>query len=888
MSLRPGTRIGPYDVVGPIGAGGMGEVFRARDTRLGRDVAIKGMPAAVAGDPERVARFQREAQVLATLNHPHIGAIYGLEVAGASRYLILEFIDGESLADRLQRGPLPRDEVVTMARQILDALEAAHDKNIIHRDLKPANVMITGDGQVKVLDFGLARIVESDPAASQANSPTLTFAATQMGVILGTAAYMSPEQAKGRIADRRSDVWAFGCVLFEMLTGRRAFDGEDVSETLAAVLRADPDWSVLPAGLPPGIRTLIQRCLTRDRKARIPEMGTVRFLLDDALSAPPASAAPVSAPVRGRDRIWMATTGIAVAAALAIAFWPEPPIPPPAPVTFAFMPPTGQVFATGPGLISMSPDGTQMAFAVNQEPDTVLWIRDLSTLEARRVPGSDGAWHVAWSPDSRSIVFVGSGGNSGLKRLDLTGGPPRTLAADATSRAAWSPLGVIVYEERASRRLMRIADTGSTPMPATELDTAAGETGHSWPAFLPDGRRFLFLARNADATKSAIYLASLDTMERTRLMDAHSMVDLVPGYLLYQQSGTLLARAFDADAGRLTGAEFPVAEDIQTNLGNGRAAFAAAGNVLAYRAGAALGRDALLTWFDRQGRRVDTIGQLGPYRRPQLSTNGSRLVVPMRPTSSNFDSDLFVVDIARGIPIRFTSGGTASAPLWTRDDSSIVFSAQPRGVLDLFIKPAGGAAPERPLLESPEEKRAESFSPSGDTLVFSVGPFGARRLWTTSMTGDPKPARLFPNSTDESEDQAAFSPDGKWIAYTASTGGVGNVFVQPFPPTGYRQQISATNGSDPDWTADMRHIAFVTNDNRIMLADVMPQGTTLGAGVPRELFQQRQVAGVTGFSMDARAERFLLVVDPAGSVDGVPSTQQPITIVVNWLNAIKR
>lgn len=867
----------------------MGEVFRARDTRLARDVAIKGMPAAVAGDPERVARFQREAQVLATLNHPHIGAIYGLEEAGASRYLILEFIDGESLAYRLRRGPLPLDEAVTMARQIIDALEAAHDKSIIHRDLKPANVMITGDGQVKVLDFGLARIVESDPAASQANSPTLTFAATQMGVILGTAAYMSPEQAKGRIADRRSDVWAFGCVLYEMLTGRRAFDGEDVSETLAAVLRADPDWSALPASVPSGIRTLIQRCLTRDRKARIPEMGTVRFLLDDALSAPVASAAPGPAPSRGGDRIWMAATGIAVAAALAIAFWPEPPVPPPTPVSFTFMPPEGQTFATGPGLISLSPDGKQLVFAANQEPDTVLWARDIGAIDARRLPGSEGAWHPTWSPDSRSIVFSGSAGTSGLKRIDLAGGPARTLTSDATNRAAWSPLGVIVYEERTSRRLVRMADNGSTPVPATELDTAAGENGHSWPAFLPDGRRFLFLARNTDTTKSALYLASLDTMERTRLMDTHSMVDIVPGYLVYQQAGTLMARPFDSDAGRITGDEFRVAENIQVNLGNGRAAFAAAGDVLAYRAGAALGQDGTLTWYDRQGRPVSTVGQPGPYRRPQPSTTGSRLIVPMRISATSFDSDLFVVDIARGIPIRFTSGaGTASAALWTRGDSAIVFSALSNGVLDLFIKPAGGAAPERLLFASGEDKRAESISPSDETLVFSVGPFGGRKLWMMSMTGDPKPTRLFPNSTDDSEDAAAFSPDGKWVAYTATKGGVSNVFVQPFPPTGYHQQISATNGNFPAWTTDMRHIAFVTNDSRIMLADVSAQGATLSAGVPRELFQQRQAVGVSGFSMDARAERFLLVPDATGAANGVPSSQQPITVVVNWLNAIKR
>ncbi|MGE5833850.1 MAG: protein kinase domain-containing protein, partial [Acidobacteriota bacterium] len=574
MPLSSGTRIGTYEVEGKLGAGGMGEVYKARDTRLSRHVAIKALPDLVVNDSERVGRFEREAQVLAALSHPHIGAIYGLEVAdgGKSRYLILEFIDGESLATRLIRGALPFDEAVTYARQMLDGLEAAHEKGIVHRDLKPGNVMLTTENQIKILDFGLARVIDSDPAASQSNSPTLTFAATQAGVVLGTAAYMSPEQAKGRVADRRSDVWAFGCVFFEMLTGRRVFDGEDVSETLAAVLRADPDWTALPADVPPAVRTLLRRCLARDRKTRIPEISTVRFLLQDALTEPSAPQ-PVPVVVAPARPLWKRAVPVALAAIAAAALgiaaaWYLKPAPAGALSRFVVSLPEGVSFTgTGRHYVALSPDGTRMAFVAGNR----LYLRSMNDFEAKQIQGTDALANVtepAFSPDGQSIAFFASLDNS-IKRVAITGGAAVTICpAQNPYGLTWTESG-IAFGQPEERVIMRVSPNGGTP---ERVVTLKGEEIAHGPQILPGGETMLFTLATGSAAdrweKADIVVQSLKSGERKRLVAGGTDARYLPtGHLVYALGGTLFAVAFDLNRLEAKGGPVPVVEGVRRSPG---------------------------------------------------------------------------------------------------------------------------------------------------------------------------------------------------------------------------------------------------------------------------------------------------------------------------------
>ncbi len=517
------------------------------------------------------------------------------------------------------------------------------------------------------------------------------------------------------------------------------------------------------------------------------------------------------------------------------------------------------------------------------QTDTQLWMRPLNSLEARLLPLATNSWHVTWSPDMQSIVYA-STGQLGLRRMDLAGGPVRTLTEDATERSAWSRDGVIVFTPRtAPQRLMRVPSTGGPATPATELNVAAGEVAHYWPAFLPDGKRFIFLARNQDPSKSALFLASLDSTERTHLLDVHSMAEVVPGFLLYQREGTVYAHPFDESSARFTGDPVPIIENVQFNRTNGRAAFvtSSAGH-LVYRTGESLSDGATLSWLDRTGKVVGTIGQPGGYTSGAMSPDNRRYVVG--DVDKTGGRDLVMIDIERNVTSRFTSDAAIEqVPLWTIDGESVVFSSNRKGALDLYIKNAGGATPERPLFESAQDKNATAFSPDGKLLVFNVGRSPDRQIWALPLEGGAKPYRLLPDESGEHAN-ARFSPDGKWLAYDA--GNPSNVFVQPFPATGYREQISATRGGNPRWTADGRQIAFSGPDRSIMIADVTPSGGKLRVSAPRQLFQQRQLPGAPGFNMDGRAERFLLVVPPE-LTSGV--SEAPLTVVVNWPSlAIKK
>ena len=898
-----GNAIGPYQILAELGRGGMGEVYRARDTQLNRDVAIKVLPEAFAADADRLARFTREAQLLASLNHPNIAQIYGIE----ANALVMELVDGHDLSaligsghattesGRVASGGLNVDDALSIARQIADALEAAHEQGIIHRDLKPQNIKVRPDGTVKVLDFGLAKALDANPTSASAqamNSPTLTARMTQMGMILGTAAYMAPEQAKGKAVDRRADIWAFGVVVHEMLTGRSLFVADTIPETLAHVMTRPVDLAALPAATPRRVRDLLGRCLEKDPRRRLRDIGEARLVLEDPAlaTADSADTAAMTAALPGsrrRERLWMAATGLAVAAAIGVAVWLSPaPAAPPAPIRFALDPPDGTSFTTAPGFLSVSPDGRHVAFFTGPQSAGRLWVRSLDTMDARPVPAADGGWHVVWSPDTQSIVFTAGSGAGVLKRVDLAGGPARTLAEDARERAAWSPAGVIVFTPRnPPQRLMRVPEDGSgAATPATELDAAAGETAHLWPVFLPDGRRFIYLARNQNPAKSALFLASLDSTERTHLLDVHSMAELVPGFLVYHREGTVYAHPFDEASARFTGNPVPIVEDVQFNATHGRAAFGTSRTgLLVFRTGGSNAEDAPLSWVDRSGKVTGTIGQPAGYYAGALSPDGRRYVVPVSDGSGG--RDLVMIDIGRNITSRFTSDAASNedSPIWTNDGESVVFSSNRKGALDLYIKNAGGAAPEQVLLESPVDKYATAFSPDGKLLLFSGASGDGRQTWVLPLAGDATPYRLFPHES-EGHGSARFSPDGKWVAYN-SGGPAAQVFVQPFPPTGYREQISASRGIYPRWSADGREIVFVGDDSRVMIADVTPDGRRLRVSAPRELFQQRQRANVLGFTMDSRAERFLMALPPASVSE---ASEAALTAIANWPSLIRK
>ena len=939
MPLAPGTRLGPYEVLAPLGAGGMGEVYRGRDTRLDRTVAIKLILAHVAADPQFRERFDREAKAISALDHPHICTLYDvgherLQAAGATDpglevdFLVMQYLEGETLADRLSRtsrptsapnappsgnastittvstisrGPIPLDMTLRYAGEIAHALDAAHRRGIVHRDLKPGNVMLTKSG-TKLLDFGLAKLADQTPVSGFGDA-TRTSPLTGHGALLGTLHYMSPEQLEGRNVDARSDIFAFGALLFEMLSGQRAFDSQSQAGVIAAIIGADPPplgeladvKTRLPVVAHRGLDRLLRKCLAKNPDDRWQsgadladelkwiDEERLRGVVETNVPATPPAAVAVS---RTRERGWMAATALAVLGAAGLTVWLYPrPAPLPEPIRFFVNPPDTAPFADGPGLMSVSPDGQRVAFVTGLTgTDNKLWIRPLGSLTATALPNTEGAWHPAWSPDGRSIAFTGSGGPAKLRKVDVLGGAVLTLAELAHERPAWSSQGIILFTG-ADSRLYRVGEGGGPSTPVTELDKERREVQHAWPVFLPDGRRFVYSAQSSDAAKSALYLASLDSPTRTRLVDVLSNVDIAPGYLIYQRDGTLMAHPFDEKTGRVIGDAVPIVEDIQHNSGNGRGAFSVSrAGVLVYRTGEQTGGDRRLTWFDRTGKTLTTVGDPGNYSDASLSPDGHRLAVVER-DGQGLHADLWLFDLERGIPLRFTSDADDEyAPVWSPDGATIVFTSDRKGPGDLYQRASGGATPEQVLYESPEFKTPTGFSPDGKLLLFTAGMRSSRSIWALPMTGEPKPVRVFPGSTT-SDGGAVFSPDGHWIAYTSSDSGgrlSNNVYVQSFPANGIRTRISTTTSISASWTADGKRIVYDTDDNRYMAVDVTTTGGALRAGLPKELFVRRRAGRYGGFVMDAKGERFLLPVSPSQQ----QAAAVPLTVVVNWATGL--
>ena len=787
MSLSPGARLGPYEIVAAIGAGGMGEVYRARDTRLKRDVAIKILPDALASDPERLARFQREAQVLASLNHPHIAAIYGFEESGTTRGLVLELVEGATLAERIAQGPIPVDDALQLARQIAEALAAAHEQGILHRDLKPANIKLTRDGTVKVLDFGLAKAVGPAeaghyllPGSDLSASPTITSPAMTMGgVILGTAAYMSPEQAKGKAVDRRTDIWAFGCVLYEMLTGTRAFQGEDVTDVLAGIIKDEPDWALLPSSC----RRLLQACLRKDMKTRLRDIGDVWELLDGTAPNPPTVTLV-------RKRTWLMLSGTATVALLLVAAFATTVFrttrPADDPIRFQIAPPAqGTVLS-----LAVSPDGRRIALVVQEADGEVrLWIRPLDTVDFRPLTVDvswSGASGVFWSPNSR-FVALWVGGD--LKKVDVSSGAIEGLASGSGAGpvgvgaqyrgGAWNLEGTIIFARRGP--ILRMPAAGGDPAPVTKRPDSAREF-HSYPSFLPDGQRFLYLRDSPNAASSGVFVGDIrlppEQQSTTRLLPIASPPVFVPGdsprfgELLFIRNGSLMTQRFDVERLELIGESVGLADDM-TNVGSPLYS-ASSSRVLAFRRGAALSQEKRLLIHDRTGKLVGQIGAPADYRSVMLSADGRFVAVGIA------GQHVWAGLVTRGVLSRLIPGDAPDSSPAVSSTGQVAFSYALDGALgDIYVASVNSAAAPELWVKSDEQKHPNHFSHDGSFLMYDSHHATRRQdLWIVRTSGDRKPIPFLTTPADETFGQ--FSPDGKWVAYSSDESGRRDVYVQGF------------------------------------------------------------------------------------------------------------
>jgi Tol biopolymer transport system component len=916
MALTLGTRLGPYEILAPLGAGGMGEVYRARDTTLHRDVAIKVLPDLFANDAERLARFTREAQTLAALNHPNIAHIHGLESSGNVRALVMELVEGEDLSQRIARGPMPLDEALPIARQIAEALEAAHEQGIIHRDLKPANIKLRADGVAKVLDFGLAKAMESGAsigdagAANPTNSPTITSPAmTMRGMILGTAAYMAPEQAKGKPVDKRADIWAFGCVLYEMLAGRRAFQGDDVSTTLAAVLLKDPDWQVMPGSTPVALRRLLTRCLTKDPRARLRDIGEARVRIDELLSgAPDEAGAPIITPAGSgwrRAVPWAAAGALALVAMLIAAVGalrPAGDVPQAPPVQFTIAPPENTSFGGPPGggtgnapHVAVSPDGQHVAFVARAQSTYQVWLRPVATLAARPIPGTEGGAFPFWSPDSRFIGFFADGK---LKKVAIAGGPSVTLCDAPTGRGGtWSRDNVIVFSPSGigteHSGLLRVSSGGGVPTTATTVDPATGETHHRWPHFLPDGRHFLYTASTGTccppAKPAVVRIGSLDPNEAiVTLFQAESSASYASGHLLFARDETLMAQPFDLDTRQPTGGAFPLAEHVATEGSRYVGASVSENGTLVYAHGGS--QAALqLTWVDRAGGALGTVGDAAPYVNLWLSPDERRVAVAMA-TGSPTNLDIWIIDLARNVPLRLTfSPLSEGSPVWSPDGSRVAFESAQSGQASIRQRLVNGAAGDEPLLEGSTlpGSRMQNTTPSdwsadGRYLAYTQRTSSTTSdVWVLPLFGDRKAFPLL--KTEFVETSGVFSPDGRWIAYTTNEAGQPNVYVQPFPGAGGKYQVSRDGGSHPVWRADGKELFYLGPDATLM---AVPIDTTnlFDIGAPQALFPTGAPRFNTSrvYAVTKDGKRFLVNSRPQ------QASGTPLTVVLNWTAAIQR
>ena len=895
MTLAEKTKFGPYEIVMPIGAGGMGEVYRGRDTRLGRDVALKVLPEEFAHDAERMARLRREAQVLASLNHPNIAAIYGFEDSSNVHALVMELVEGPTLAARIKVGAIPFEEALPIAKQIAEGLEYAHERGIIHRDLKPSNVKVTPDGAVKILDFGLAKAIEGDPSTTSVeNSPTLSAMATHAGFLLGTAAYMSPEQARGKRADRRADIWAFGVVLFEMLSGQRLFSGETTSDTLAAVIRAEPDWSELPAATPPRIRELLQRCLKKEPRQRLQSIGEARIAIEETLSGtgagvPCAGQAPPLQSTWRRALPWaIAATFIVSTALFALGYFARAPQPARV-VVSEISPPANANFGGGgysPGTPVISPDGQRLAFsAIGSDGKQRLWVRRLDSATAQPLEGTDGATFPFWSPDSQRLAFFANGK---LNRIDASGGPALAIAVASNGRGgSWGPDGTILFTPTTNDPLFRVPASGGTPQPVTKLNVSRQEISHRWPQFLPDGKHFLFFDHPSGPENSATYAASLKGGEPKMIVHSDSNAMFAPpGYLLFVRQGTLMAQRFDASSLRLLGEAMPLAERVEAVGTIWLGIFTASENgILVYEAGGATTGAVHIFWYDRSGKQIAETGTPGVFGNPSISADGDTLAVT-RDDPSSGKADIWVYDLARGIPARLTfSQGDNAGPAWSLDGKTIAFMSSRSGQFHVYQKAADGSGNTTPLVADDATEYDPVWSLDGRYLIFerlATTPGSHVEIWALPLFGDRKAFPVVQNKQFDLR-ELALSPDGKWLAYSTLESGRPEIYIVPFRQGSGRWEVSTSGGLWPRWRHDGKELFYLALDNKIMSAQIAEAGSSLSIGKILPLFQAN-IGPNPGWMYDVSADGKKFVVASLGT----PSASAPLTLVTNWPALLKK
>jgi Tol biopolymer transport system component len=896
LTLSPGARVGPYEILAPLGRGGMGEVWRARDTKLRREVAIKALPAEFARDSERRARFEREAHLLASLNHPNVGAIFGLEEAGDDVFLVLELVEGETLDEKLAAGALPLPETLAIASQIAAGLSAAHEAGVIHRDLKPSNIKVKSDGSVKVLDLGLARVIDSAPTGDASKSPTVTTGGTRSGVILGTAAYMSPEQARGKPLDRRTDVFSFGCILYECLAGRQVFREETVSDTLAAVIRSEPDWAALPADTPPGVRRLLKRCLQKDAARRLHDISDARLEIEEALAGPDEAAALVreAEPASPSRKARLPGIGLSlllgalIGAALVRVLWPAARIEQARAIHSAIPLPAGAsllVTYSKPSL-AFSPDGRKLVFRGVEKGASRLYLRDLGRTDAVPIPGTEGAFDPFFSPDGEWLAFFAG---SQLRKVAVAGGAPTALAdtPPVSQGGTWGFDGSILLAPRPNGGLARLLPGAREYQWLTRLDATRSEQAQVHPQLLPDGQNVLFIVRNGkdfdDLASSSAAVLSLSTGERRTLVEGATFARFAePGYLLFAKGTTLFAAHCDRRRWELTGPAAPLVRDVMT-LPSDAAPYAAVSDtgLLAFVPGGAVvpPPDTLL-WVDRSGREEPLAIAGRRFVSPRLSPDGKRLAITAY-ESSNGHSSIAIYDFGRSVlSILTPEPGRHFSPAWSPDGRRIAFATFEGDHPRLAWKAADGGTAE---LLSPGERPEfpTSFSPDGRSLLYTASPGSTENmdLWLLSL-GDRREHGSW-ISGPARELAGFFSPDGRAVAYVSMESARPEVYVRPYPGPGGAVKVSAEGGSEPAWARDGRELFYRSADS-LMVVPIQTQ-PAFSAGAPRALIPDRydrwsREDGSRNYDVSPDGKRFLFVTHR--EVRREPVTQ--LNLVVNW------
>lgn len=887
MTLSAGTTLGRYEIRSLIGAGGMGEVYLALDPKIGREVAIKVLPIAVSGDSDRLARFEQEAQAAGSLNHPNILAIYDVQTDNGAPYVVSELLEGETLRDKMAVGPVPQRKALDYALQIAHGLAAAHEKGIVHRDLKPENVFVTSDGRVKILDFGLAKLMEPEADAVATDLPTRKLK-TDPGTIMGTIAYMSPEQVRARTVDHRTDIFSLGVVFYEMLTGKRAFDGDSTADLMSAILREEPPRiSNTNATLSPALERVIEHCLEKNPAERFHSARDLAFAIQALSGTTSLSDQAMVSELPGPRRSFRELIGWGLAGLLLIAagtfaalYFSRPETDKPTTRFVVSMPEK----ATDISNPQISPDGRTLAFLATTDGKRFLYVRQMDSLAAQRLNGTDDAVAPFWSPDSRFIGFFSEGK---LRKIEAGGGPPQTLCdAQLPTGGTWNHDGVILFGSLTRKSIHRVSAAGGESSAVTTLDEGRSETEHWHPWFLPDGKHFLYYAWNGSEAETSIYVTSIDNADRKIVLKANSNVEYVaPGFILFARGSTLLAQQFDLSKLDPVGEPFPILENVVYTSNTGYSHFSVSENgVLAYWSGTTTGRQ--LGWFDRAGKKIAAVGPPAEYNDVVLSPDEKKAVLQRLTSGDTSGSDLWLMDLARGVPSRFTFDSTGEDdPAWSADGSTVIFTVIGDGKSGIYRKNSTGVGSEELLgkfdgiggdgLDWSRDSKSVLFPATGtgtglDLWLLPLAPSGAQQAypWLNSPFN---------------EFQGRFSPDGRWVAYVSNESGRPEVYVRSFPDGGGQWQVSTTGGAQPIWRRDGKELFYIGADRRLMAVEIR-SAAGFETATPVELFQT-QVAGYTlpnRYAASADGQRFLI------NTQVEETSQTPITVVLNWAATIKK